>query len=256
MFACTPALCSAALCVVALSCAPNAALAGKAPATLQLTAGARVGIVNQLDPEVTHFHASKQIENSFLKTYPVSWPVNAMLLDAVQERLKQLGLVAVPVGASDELVRSRERCFLDANLAKGLPKECVPLFARLATAQRLSALVVLGPGRNDSTHAGGARHRELPEYLRGWCFVTGEGGPDTLPFLLNLSELLLIDASTQAPRLSDRQWGGNGQSWLGYRAPADLKAIPEQQLGQLQALFGFMLRQQSSALLGHLAVAP
>ena len=255
MFSCTSALPCAALCVVALGCAPHPAWAAKAPASLQLAAGARVGIVNELDAEVTHFHASRQIENSFLKTYPTSWQPGAMLQSAVQERLKQLGLVAVPVSAGDELTRARERCFLDANLAKGLPRECGPLFERLAASEHLSALIVLGPGRNDATHAGGARHRELPEYLRGWCFVTGEGGPDTLPFLLNLSELLLIDATGPDVRLVSRQWGGNGQSWLGYKAPPDLKTIPDQQLQQLQPLFAFMLKQQAESLLGHLEAA-
>jgi hypothetical protein len=256
MFACTPALSSAALCVVVMAFVPGAALAAKAPTHLALPAGARVGIVNQLDAEVTHFHAAKQIENSFLKTYPVKWAVSAMLLDAVQDRLKQLGFVAVAVATSDELMRARERCFLDAPLGKGLPKECAPLFARLAATERLNAIIVLGPGRNDATHAGGARHKALPEYLRGWCFVTGEGGPDTLPSLLNLTELLLIAVNGQAAQLSDRQWGGNGQSWIGYKAPPDLKAFPEQQLAQLQPLYAYMLRQQADALLAHLEVAP
>ena len=257
MFACTPALSSAALCVVALACAPGTVLAAKAstPTRLELRAGARVGIVNQLDAEVTHFHAAKQIENSFLKTYPVKWPVSLMLLEAVQDRLKQLGLVAVQVATSDELLRAREHCFLDAALGKGLPKECAPLFARLAAAEHLDAIIVLGPGRNDSTHAGGTRHKALPEYLRGWCFVTGQGGADTLPSLLNLTELLLIGVNGQAAQLIDRQWGGDGQSWLGYKAPVDLKAFPEQQLAQLQPLFAYMLKQQSDALLAHLEAA-
>ena len=89
------------------------------PASLALPAGARVGVVSLLDPEVTHFHTSRQIENSFLKTYTVTWPVDTMLLAAVRERLGQLGLTSVPVVASDALRRARESCFLDASLAKG-----------------------------------------------------------------------------------------------------------------------------------------
>ena len=255
MFACTRALSSAALCVVAAALIPGAALAAKAPANLGLPAAARIGIVNQLDAEVTHFHAAKQIENSFLKTYPVKWPVSAMLLDAVSARLKQLGFTAVQVATSEELTRAREHCFLDATLAKGLPKECAPLFARLAAAEHLNAIVVLGPGRNDSAHAAGSRHKALPEYLRGWCFVTGEGGPDALPSLLNLTELLLIETNGQSARLAARQWGGNGQSWLGYKAPPDLKAFPDQQLEQLRPLFAYMLKEQADALLAHLELA-
>jgi len=254
MFRSTPTVFLATLCLVALSLAPQAGRAAQPPQMLQLPAGTRVGVVNLLDPEVTHFHASRQIENSFLKTYTVSWQVSAMLLAAVRDRLTQLGLTAVPVGASDELRHGRESCFLDASLAKGLPKQCGPLYAQLAAAERLSAIIVLGPGRNDSNHAGGARHRELPEYLRGWCFVTGAGGADTLPSLLNLSELLLVGVSAAGARLADRQWGGNGQSWTGYQAPPDLKAFPQPQLDQLQPLFGAMLKRQADSLLEKLQV--
>jgi hypothetical protein len=257
MFRSTPAVFLAPLCLVAMSLAPRAAPAApaaKAPQMLQLPAGARVGVINLLDPEVTHFHASRQIENSFLKTYTVSWQVSAMLLAVVRDRLTQLGLTAVPVGPSDELRRGRESCFLDAALAKGLPKECGPLYAQLAAAERLSAIIVLGPGRNDSNHAGGARHRELPEYMRGWCFVTGAGGAEALPSLLNLSELLLIGVSAAGAQLIDRQWGGDGQSWTGYQAPPDLKAFPQPQLDQLQPLFAALLKRQAAALLEKLQV--
>jgi hypothetical protein len=251
----TRALFPAALGLVAMLVGAGAAAAAKKPLDLQLPAGARVGVVNLLDAEVTHFHASRQLPNSFLKTYAVSWPVSAMLLAAVRERLTQLGLVVVPLAASEELSRARENCILDAELARGLPKPCAAPFARLAAAQGVAALIVLGPGRNDSAHAAGSRHRELPEYLRGWCFLSGEGAPDSTPLLLDLTELLLIGVVPGGAQLFDREWGGDGPRWTGFTPPADLKAIPEQQLDQLQPLFGAMLQQQAGALLGHLQVA-
>ncbi len=249
----TPTPCLAALCAALFGLMPVVLPAARPPSVLALPAGARVGIVNLLDPEVTHFHASRQIENSFLKTYTVNWPVSAMLLNAVKDRLGQLGLTAVPLGASDALRRARENCFLDAALAKGLPKECGPLYAQLAASQGVSALIVLGPGRNDAAHAAGGRHKDLPEYLRGWCFVTD--GPDALPVLLDMTELLLIGVSGSQGQLIGRAWGGDGKSWAGYRPPADLKAFPEQQLDQLQPLYGAMLKQQADTALAPLQVA-
>lgn len=251
----TRALLLAALGIAVLTAAPDAGLAAKAPATIPLPAGARVGVVNLLDPQVTHFHPSRKLEDSFLKTYTVNWSVSAMLLGAVKDALAQRGFTAVPVAPSDELRRARETCFLDATLAKGLPKPCVPLYAQLAASQRLDAIIVLGPGRNDSAHAGGARHKELPEYLRGWCFVTGEGTADAPPTLLNLTELLLVQVSGKDARLSSRQWGGNGQSWIGYQPPPDLKAFSDAQLDQLQPLFSAMLKQQADRLLAALPVS-
>ena len=243
-----PTLCAAL--VVAI---PVSVPASRPLPALALPGGARIGVVNLLDSEVTHFHASRQIENSFLKTYTVTWSVSAMLLAAVKDRLGQLGFTVVPVAAADALRRARESCFLDAALAKGLPKDCGPLYAQLAASSGVSAIIVLGPGRNDSAHAGGTRHKELPEYLRGWCFVTG--GPEPLPVLLDLTELLLVGVSGSKAELFGRAWGGDGKSWTGYQPPPDLKAFSEQQLNQLQPLYGAMLKQQADTALASLQVA-
>jgi hypothetical protein len=72
--------------------------------------------------------------------------------------------------------------------------------------------------------------------------------------LLDLSELLLIGLGPAGARIFDREWGGDGRSWTGFKPPADLRAMPAQQLDQLQPLFGAMLQQQASALLAHLQV--
>lgn len=234
-------------------------VAAPKPANLQLAAGARVAVVNLLDAEVTHFHASRQLQNSFLKTYTVNWPVNAMLMEALRDPLTQMGLVPVAAGATEALSRAREACFLNATLAKGLPKACGPLFAQLATAEHVDAIIVMGPGRNDSAHSGGARRRELPEYLRGWCFVSEVRSElraaENAPELLNLTELLLIGLSAQGTEIKAREWGGaEMQTWTGFKPPPDLKDIPDQQLSQLQLLFAAMLKQQAGGLLGHLQV--
>ncbi len=256
MRACAVKLPPVGLCLLVLACeslpGPPALAAGTAT-MVQLPPGARVGVVSILDAEVTHFHASKRLEDSFLKTYRVNWPVSGMLLASVQPRLTALGLAVVPLVASDELARAREPCFLDAQLAKGLPRECASLFTRLIATQQLAALIVLGPGHNDAAHAGAARHRELPEYLRGWCFVTGEGTAGAPP-LLDLTELLLITLTPKGAQLADREWDADGQSWSAYRAPADLKAIPEQQLDGLEPLFAAMLQRKSDGALAHLQV--
>ncbi len=81
------------------------------------------------------------------------------------------------------------------------------------------------------------------------------GGRSAAPTLLSLTELLLIGVGPAGVQLADRQWGGDGQSWTGYQAPADLKALPAQQLDQLRPLFAAMLQRQADALLAHLQVA-
>jgi hypothetical protein len=247
---CTPTLLGAALafgCVVLPAEAEHSS-----GGSLQLPGASRVGVINLVDAEVTHFHAAPHLENSYLKTYTLSWQVGPMLVDSVRTGLTQRGLVVVPLAPSDELARARERCFLNATLSRGLPRDCVPLFAHLAGNARLSAIIVLGPGRNDSAHAGSARHKELPDYLRGFSFVTSDASGDSLPLLLDLTELLLVRTDPEGAELIDREWGGNGSTWTGYHAPPDLKAIPTVQLDQLQGLYATMLQRQADTLLTHL----
>ena len=228
------------------------AQAAKPAAELQLPAGARVGVVSVLDAEVTHFHAAKPVQSSFLKTYTVSWQPGVMLEQTLREPLTQQGITVVPLAAPETLRRLREECFLDANLAKGLSKECAAPYAQLAASERLAALIVLGPGLNNTQHAGGSRHKELPEYLRGFCVVTGAEGA-VAPVLLTLTELLLITVTPTGVVLADREWGGAfTQSWTGFAAPADLRSLPDAQLDQLQPLYAALLGAQAGALLGHL----
>ena len=72
----------------------SALTVAKDPTQLMLHKGARVGIVNIMDAEITHFHTSKNLSESFFKTHLVNWNVDSMLVDAVSQRLTQVELVA------------------------------------------------------------------------------------------------------------------------------------------------------------------
>jgi hypothetical protein len=241
------------VCLLAMSLTATA----KDAAPLALAQGGRVGVINLLDPEVTHFHAARVLTESFLKTHTVSWPIDAMLVDALKERLGQMGLVMVPLGATDALDRGREDCFLNASPAKGMSKECVSPFAQIASTEHVDAIIVLGPGLNNSAHAAGARRKDLPEYLRGWGFVTSGDGGTGRPTLFNMTELLLIGISPEGASLRGREWGGAYASeWSNFTPPTELKGMPAQQLNELQPLFAGLLARQSGRLLDQLRVAP
>ena len=206
-------------------------------------------------PRWTHFHAARKVQDGFLKTYAVNWSVSAMLGEAVRERLAQLNLTAVPVAPGETLSRAREDCFLNANLEKSLAKECAAAYSALAASQRLAALIVLGPGLNNSTHAQATRRKDLPEYLRGWCVLTDEG--TAVPVLLSLTELLLIGTDAKGGAvLAAREWGG-ARSRLG-RLPCARRSqgSSEAQLNQLQPLYAALLKAQAASLLAHLQVTP
>jgi hypothetical protein len=229
------------LLVAAFSCAAHAA-------NFAIARGARVGIVNLLDPEIADFHDAHLVRDQFLKTRPVTWPVDVMLVNALKDRLAELGLVQVPLAPTPALLRSREVCIVNGS-AKGLSRDCATPFAELAAAERLDVIIVLGPGLNSSQY--GRRRRELPDYLRGWGFATGlQGAPEGKPSLFNMTELLLIGVTADGATLRGLEWGGTyEQEWVSFIAPTDAKAVSAQQIDQLQPLFGEILSRQCGRLL-------
>jgi hypothetical protein len=213
--------------------------------------GAQIGVVNLLKAEVMHYHAARESADSFLKIQPVSWPVDDMLASALKEPLEQLGLIPVPMAATDALEHVRESCFVNAKLADGLPKNCAGPLIDQASSAGVSYLILLAPGLNDADHAGSYRVAEVTSAMRGWGFLTSQrAGAKDKPALFNEVELLLISVSPEGATLYARQWGGMYKSqWETYSLPADLKQIPPDQLDQLQPLFATLLARQARGLL-------
>jgi hypothetical protein len=225
-------------------------LAGNAGTRMVLTKGARVGILNLLDSGITHYHMSKKLESRFLKTQYVPWRIDLMLVGALKERLDALGLMEVPVDLTAAISRSKDGCFLSAALGKGLPRECAPLFAQLLAALQLDAIIVLGPGLNTSAH--GDHHRELPDDLRGWGFVTGmQRGPGSAAEVFNLTELLLIGVSSGEAKLGARDWGGSQKlvEWPTFSARPDQLDLPIEELDKLAPVLQEQLKSQCNRLL-------
>jgi hypothetical protein len=208
-----------------------------------------------MDPEVTHFHTSKVLAQSFFKTQPVNWQVDSMLSDAATQRLTQLELVPVAMGASDTLMRNRDDIFVNNSVAKKLPREAAREFAQLAASERLDALIVLAPGLNNSSQAGSGVKRGLPDYLRGWGFITGD--TNDKPALFNMTQVLLIGIEAQGAALSAREWGGAyTDEWSEYVPPDNLKQIPLEQLDKLQPHFGRILARQAGRVMDWITVVP
>jgi hypothetical protein len=238
--ACLLALCSAAI--------------AKDPTPLPLQKGARVGILDLLDSEVTHLHTAKVLTQGFLKTIPVRWQVDSMLSEAVAPRLTELGLVAVAVAPTEAIRRGRDEFFVNNSVAKGLPKALAKELQALATDAHLDALIVLAPGLNNSSQAGPLVRKELPDYLRGWGFVTSDDG--SKPAMFNMTQLLLIGVGPDGAQLRARDWGGGySEESLDYVPGADPRQVSIDDLDKLQPLFGRILDRQAAHLLGQLVAA-
>ena len=237
----------------------SAPLAAKDFTPLALARGARIGVIDVLAQEVTHYHNAKAIKDTALHTQAVDWSVSNMLLGALKDRAAQMGLVLVPLPMSEELEHARESCFLNGNFNKSsLPRDCVGAFRDLGAEERVSAVIVLAPGLNNSVHAGSTRRKELPEYVRGWSVITGDGAsPDGKPVLFSMTELLLVTPSSEGPLLRAREWGGNYVlEWSDYVPPADPKELPPGGLAQLQPLFAAILARQAARLLDQIQMVP
>jgi hypothetical protein len=222
--------------------------AAKDPEPLVMQKGARIGVVNLLDAEVTQYHTARVLAQSFLKTQLVGWSVETMLSDAVTPRLRQLGLVPVPLGPGDALIHDRHEAFVNNSVAKGLPREIAREFATLAATARVDALLVLVASLNNSSQAAGPPRRGLPEYLRGWGFVTTDSPGKTS--LFNMTQVLLIAITSEGATLRARQWGGNYTEELAdYAPPADPKQLPPDLLDKLQPMFARMLAGQAARVM-------
>jgi hypothetical protein len=222
-----------------------------------LPKGTQIGVVNILDPEVMHYHAARQTINSYVKIQAVNWNVDDMLLTALQGQPGMTDLTLTPVEPSDALLRSRESCFVNAPLAKGLPKNCSASLVELANSANVSYLIVMAPGLNNGDHSDGGPRLETSAMLRGWGFVTHEfAGSKDKPNLFCEVELLLIAITPEGASLRAREWGGSyNYQWQAYTVPADPKAFPPDQLEQLQPLFATILARQTKEFTEQVHVA-
>jgi hypothetical protein len=234
----------------------SATVSAKDKSPVSLPKGTQVGVVNLLDPEVMQYHAAKQTNNSYVKTRAVSWNVDEMLLTALQAQPGAADLTLTPVAPSDALLRSRESCFVNAPLVKGLPRNCSPGIVELANSASVGYVIIMAPGLNNADHSEGPR-LETSAMLRGWGFVTHEfAGAKDKPNLFCEVELLLVSVTPEGATLRAREWGGSyNYQWQTYTVPADPKAFPPEQLEQLQPLFATILGRQAKDLMEQIKVA-
>jgi hypothetical protein len=225
-----------------------------APA-LTISRGARVGVVSLLDPDITQYHTSGKIQESFLKTYQVQWPLDALFMDAVKQRLAQMGLEAVAVTPSPGLERSRHDYFIDHAVLNGLSVACAQEFKQMAAETHVDAFIVLAPGVNDSDHAGSTRRKDLPEYLRGWGYITKAEQPGAKPTVFDMTQVLLVSATGGTALLRAREFGGAyTDDWSSYTPPADPKTVAAEDLDSLKPVVSGLLTRQSNRVFDQVEV--
>jgi hypothetical protein len=120
---------------------------------------------------------------------------------------------------------------------------------------RRSALIVVAPGPNVSPETvEGNRMKKLPEYIQGWGFTTSdEPAGLTKPVVFNLTQMLLVQKTTEGVRLEHREWGGTYvYEWPNFTVPPDVKALPDTEVAKLRPVITDVMKRQIARLVPHL----
>jgi hypothetical protein len=222
-------------------------IASAADLPLAIPAGGRIGIIDLMTPDVTHFHVGATPVKSFLRTYRATWSVADVIDEPIIWSLTNAGLEPVSLQASDLLRRQKQNWIVSNPQAQKLSRGCLEELGRVITEERLSALLIIAPGPNTSPESvEGNRLKKLPEYIQGWGFSTSdEPGGLTKPVVFNLTQMLLVQKTTDGVRLEHREWGGNYvYEWGNFTVPADIKTIPDAEVAKLRPVITDVMKRQ------------
>lgn len=231
------------------------AVSGIALGADALPAGARIGIIDMVSTDVTHFHVGRSSLRSFMRTYNAEWPAAEIIDAPLASELKSAGFEPVAVEPSDQLHRQRRSWIVSDPESAKLPKACLEELARIATAENLSALIIVASGTNASPdNVEGNPLRKLPAYVQGWGFSTSDAsGGTTRPVVFNLTQMLFVRKAGDGAELDYREWGGGYvYEWPGFEPGPDLKAVPQTEIDKLRPVIADVLQRQIARLMPHI----
>jgi hypothetical protein len=222
-------------------------VAQAADAPPAIPAGARIGIIDMVTNDVTHYHVGKSEKTSFLRTYRSHWVAQDIFDDPLITILIAAGFQPVTVQASPALVKERDSWLIKNPTSDRLARGALKEFSRILTEQDLGALIVVAPGAN-SEPAFDARQRmtRLPSDTRGFGFSTSDD-PDgvTKPLVFDFTQMLLLARTPDGAQLSLRDWGGvRLYDWPGFDPGPNIKALTDVQIGQLQPVFADVVKRR------------
>jgi hypothetical protein len=227
---------------------------------LSLPPGARIGVVDLMNTDVTHYHAARAATNSFMRTYKVEWQLAMQIEQPLAERIRAAGYLPVPIEASDLLRRNRQDWFVSTTRAPRLAKACAEELGRIAAEQQLAAIVIIAQGTNSSPEAvQGNRLRQIPSYIQGWGFSTVEdmAGDAAKPMIFNLLQLVLVEITPEGARMRHREWGGRFlYEWTTFVPPPDMRSLPDSEVQKLQPLLSDVFSRQVNRLFERIESAP
>jgi len=216
------------------------AWASDAPA---IRAGGRVGIIEMVTNDVTHFHVGRTEVNSFMRTYRAEWAAADLIDVPLMTSLTNAGFVPVPIAPSDTLRKERQSWFVDKPQAKKLARGCMKELARLMADQNLAAVIVIAPGANNDPEFMWSR---MPESIQGFGILTSEEPNGvTKGAVFDLTQIVLVANTSDGAELVVRDWGAvRSYDWPEFDATMNLKALTRAQLASVQPVISEAIKQR------------
>jgi len=150
--------------------------AGSQPVRLQLPPGARIGILNVLEPQMTHVDVGSLRFDSFTKVYNVDWNIPGYINRAIENDLKARGnytFIPIAVNAPADWKQSTAAGILSA-VNSWMPGDLKSFLQQAAEDNRLDVIISVSSydsgmwQQNDCFKSGsaalsGSRMRLAPE---------------------------------------------------------------------------------------------
>jgi hypothetical protein len=212
-----------------------------------IPAGGRVGIIDMVTNDVTHFHIGRAEVNNFMRTYRGNWVSADLIDDPLIASLNAAGFQPVAIAPSENLRKERQSWIVEKPRADRLPRGCMKELGRILTEQNLAALIVVAPGANsEPEYVDGDRYSRLPGSMQGFGFSTSDNPIGTTKAgVFDFTQIVVVAKDGDGQALMLRDWGGNRvYDWPGFDPGANIKALTEDQIAQLRPVFTEALKKR------------
>jgi hypothetical protein len=179
-----------------LVAASAAGCAGSQTVRVQLPPGARIGILNVLEPQMTHVEVGSLRFDSFTKVYKVDWSLPAYLNGVIENNLRAHGtytFIPLSVNAPADWKQSTSASILSAVNA-WMPGDLKAFLDQAAKENRLDMIISVSSYDSGVWQEGGCF-----EIAKNAVATKGYGLYTRTSVLSGLSSLLPVGQNTAAP---------------------------------------------------------
>lgn len=212
-----------------------------------IPAGGRVGIIDMVTSDVTHFHIGKNEASSFMRTYRGNWVAADLIDDPLIASLNSAGFQPVSVPVSDTLRKERQSWIVEKPRSDRLPRGCMKELARIMSEQNLVGLIIVAAGANsEPEYVDGDRYSRLPGTLQGFGFSTSDLPIGTTKAgIFDFTQMIVVAKSGDGAELVTRDWGGNRvYDWPNFDPGPNPKQLAPDQIAEVRPVLEDALKKR------------